>query len=50
MGMTDHQFDTYQKSLLRELKRIKASADEQGAKIAELDELIADTEQQLQRS
>ena len=48
-GMTDRQFDTYQKSLLRELKRIKAAAKAKDVEIEELEALIADTEQQLQR-
>ena len=49
--MTDRQFDTYQKSLLRELKRIEEAVAEVsgGVKIKELDELIKDTEEQLRR-
>ena len=50
-GMTDRQFDTYQQSLLRELKRIRQEVDKiaGGAKIKELEDLIQDTESHLQR-
>jgi len=51
-GMTDRQFDAYQKSILRDLKRVQKRAEEKlppGEKIEELEELIRDTEEQLQR-
>ena len=51
MGMTDRQFDTYQKSLLRDLKRIKEEVAKltNGAESKELRELIQDIEDQLKR-
>jgi len=49
MGMTDRQFDAYQQSLLRELKRIKADLSESNVQNQDLDNLINDIEMQLQR-
>jgi hypothetical protein len=51
MGMTDRQFDTYQKSLLRDLRIIENEIKEKcsGVKIKNLDILIKDTEEQLKR-
>ena len=49
MGMTDRQFDAYQRSLLRELKRIEAEIAKSGVENADLDNLIKDIEEQLKR-
>ena len=51
MGMTDRQFDAYQKSLLRDLRRIEEEIDKisDGAKSKELEALIKDLEEQLTR-
>ena len=51
MGMTDRQFYVYLRSQLRELKRIRNKVEEltDGKKIEELEELIKDTETELQR-
>jgi hypothetical protein len=51
LGMTDKQFDTYQRALLRDLKRIKAELAKaaQGVELEALEVLIDDTENQLQR-
>jgi len=50
MGMTDRQYDDHQKSLLRELKRIrKTIAKHTDEKIEELEELIEDIEDHLKR-
>ena len=51
MGMTDRQFDAYQKSLLRDLIRIKEELEKIAGdvKIKELEILIKDIEEQLRR-
>ena len=49
MGMTDRQFDAYQESLLRDLKRIKEEATKAGVQIKDLDDLIQSIENQLKR-
>ena len=51
MGMTDRQFDAYQQSLLRDLKRIKDEIESAGdkKKSETLNALIADIENQLSR-
>ena len=51
MGMTDRQFDAYQKSLLRDLKKIKKEilAQKEDMKTEVLDELTKDIEDSLQR-
>jgi hypothetical protein len=51
MGMTDRQYDSHQKYLLRELERIRKEAEELtgGKKIESLDKLIKDTEDDLKR-
>ena len=51
MGMTDRQFDAYQKSLLRDLKRIEEEVAEIAGEIKskELESLIKDIEEQLKR-
>ena len=51
MGMTDRQFDAYQKSLLRDLKRIEEEITKiaDGAKSKALEGLIKDIEEQLKR-
>jgi len=49
MGMTDRQFDAHQKSLLRELKRIESQLAEVGVENKDLQVLIKDIEEQLQR-
>ena len=48
MGMTDRQFDAYQKSLLRELKRAEEEiAQKFNTKSIILEEVIKDIEDQL---
>jgi len=51
MGMTDRQFDAYQQSLLRELRRIKEEIEENSdcAKSKSLEALIKGLEEQLSR-
>ena len=49
MGMTDRQFDEYQASLLRDLRRIEKEVAKAGLKIEDLDRLISDIENGLQR-
>jgi len=51
MGMTDRQFDAYNKRLLREYERIKEEeAKITGGKTSEtLEQLIKDTEELLNR-
>jgi len=47
--MTDKQFDSYKKRILRDLERIKAEADKKGDSYEVLDILIADLKEELQR-
>ena len=49
MGMTDRQFDAYQRLLLRELIRIQEELDKTGAKSETLENLKKDIEEQLRR-
>ena len=49
MGMTDKQFVSYQKSLLRDLKRAQAELKAQGAVSDNLNEVINDIEDELKR-
>jgi hypothetical protein len=52
MGMTDRQFDTYQKSLLRDLERIEEEIKQKfgdGADVENLKKLKRDTEEMLKR-
>ena len=50
MGMTDHQFDVYQESLLRDLERIREEiAESNGNGSKTLERLIQDTESHLKR-
>ena len=51
MGMTDRQFDSHLRGLLRDLKRIKMQLENEagGIRNEELEELIKDIEEQLQR-
>jgi len=49
VGMTDRQFDEYQASLLRDLKRIEKEANAAGVKIEDLERLISDIEVRLTR-
>ena len=48
MGMTDRQFDAYQKNLLRRLETALAEAKEKGT-FKELEKLLADIDEQLKR-
>ena len=49
MGMTDRQFDEYQKSLLRDLEKIQTALKEKGIKDGDLDRLIKDINDGLKR-
>jgi hypothetical protein len=51
MGMTDRQFDVYQKGLLRDLDRIQAEIAQKcgDVEIENLKKLKKDTEESLQR-
>jgi len=51
MGMTDRQFDSYQRALLRDLERIKEELKRiaVGVESKELERLIKDIENELQR-
>jgi hypothetical protein len=52
MGMTDRQFDTYQKSLLRDLERIEEEIKQKfgdNTDIDNLQKLKKDTEEMLKR-
>ena len=49
MGMTDRQFDEYQASLLRDLRRIEREVAEGGLRVEELERLIRDIEKGLQK-
>ena len=51
MGMTDRQYDSHQKYLLRELERIREEVEKltNGLKVKSLDKLIEDTENDLKR-
>ena len=49
MGMTDKQFASYQKSLLRDLKRAQEELKAKGASSDNLDEVINDIEDELKR-
>jgi len=51
MGMTDRQFDVYQKSLLRDLERIEEEIKQKcnNVRIENLEKLKKDTEEALNR-
>ena len=49
MGMTDRQFDEYQKSLLRELEKIQGALSAKGIKEPDLDRMIQDINEGLKR-
>lgn len=49
MGMTDKQFASYQKSLLRDLKRAQQELQAKGISSQNLDEVIKDFEDELKR-
>jgi hypothetical protein len=49
MGMTDRQFESYQKRILRELERIETKIRESGVSVDELNLLIADITEELKR-
>ena len=49
MGITDRQFDAYQQSLLRELKRALRELEEAGIENETIKSLIRDIESQLNR-
>ncbi|MCL2616667.1 MAG: hypothetical protein FWD96_03355 [Defluviitaleaceae bacterium] len=49
MGMTDRQFESYQKRILRELERIETIIRAKGVKVEELNTLIADISDELKR-
>ena len=49
MGMTDRQFDSYNKRILRYLEEIKEQAVKSGLSIKQLDVLIDDIKDELQR-
>lgn len=49
MGMSDKQFDSYKKRILRDLQDIKDEAAKGGLNIKKLDTLIDDLEDELQR-
>jgi hypothetical protein len=52
MGMTDRQFDTYQKGLLRELKDVEKEIKKkfgESADVEKLKDLMQDTEEMLKR-
>lgn len=49
MGMTDKQFASYQKSLLRDLKRAQEELKAAGTASPSLDEVIKDIEDELKR-
>ena len=49
MGMTDKQFASYQRSLLRDLKRAQESLAAKGISDRDLDQVIKDIEAELER-
>ena len=49
MGMTDMQFASYQKSLIRDLKRIQSDLLAKGIQDAGLDSLIKELEDDLKK-
>jgi len=49
MGMTDRQFDAYTKGQLRDLERIQNELAQKGVKSEDLDRLIKDLQDQLNR-
>jgi len=48
MGMTDRQFDAYQKNLLRRLEIALKECKEQGTQV-ELEKIMQDLDEQLKR-
>jgi hypothetical protein len=51
MGMTDRQFDSHKRDLLRELKRVREEVKQltDGKKSIVLEQMIKDTESDLNR-
>lgn len=49
MGMSDRQFDSYKRRILRELQEIKEEIEEKGVTVKKLNNLIQDLDDELQR-